>query len=278
MTVSTLGIAPKLDLTSSVTTARAQTAPKTIVNAPIQDSVQFSGKSPLEGIKYDELQEYKALLAKPFEELLTIASTMLSQDFADKRQAVVDQAKDYIKDYLAENPAGNPAIAMDLDETLVNNVAEFLNKITSEDSGGVVHMKWLEEGNSPAIPETLAFFNWAKNVDWTDADGNARKGVSVFFVTARKDKVKLYGSNRVMDLEASTVRNLERLGINASDYSALYLKPADNEALKKSGDFKEWAYKDIQSKGNDLVLVMGDQDTDFQGFDGYRAQLPNPMY
>ena len=252
---------------------------QSLLNAPIIDTVKFSGNDPLKGIKYDELQEFRGLLAKPFEEVLNIAATMLSQDFADKRQAVVNDAKAHIEVLLSQNPKGNPAIAMDIDETIVNNVAEFLKKmLPSQDGGGLVHMKWMKEGNAPAIAETLEFFNWLKEVEWVDSTGEERKGIPVFFVTARKDEVKLFGSDEVMDLRASTIKNLERLGIEKDDYPELYMKPHDDEAMKKSGDFKEWAYNDIESKDYDLIMVMGDQDSDFQGFNGYRAQLPNPMY
>lgn len=170
----------------------------------------------------------------------------LTLSFRNRFKAVLNEARNYLE----ANLTPNAAVVLDLDETVMDNRAYFIiHKRYVPD----LWDRWVLRGEAPAIPETLDFIRWLR-------DHNAH----VYFITGRKEH-----------LRNITVKNLTNMGI--SEYDGLYMKPNDYEESSAS-NFKIKARQDIEAKGQPVVLILGDQESDIRGGYGEGFKLPNPIY
>ncbi len=167
-----------------------------------------------------------------------------------------EKAQIYLNERIAENAKRKNkqklAIVFDIDETSLSNYQD----MKALDFGGTVRQ--LEEaeakGQDPVIAPTLTLYNYAR-----------AHGVATFFITGRPEF-----------LHAATVENLHKAGYN--DWDGLYLKPG-NYKQKSAIPYKTAVRKKITEKGYDIVLTVGDQQSDLLG--GYAdkgIKLPNPYY
>jgi len=169
---------------------------------------------------------------------------------------VVNQAHDYIRKKIETNKESKSpkplALVLDIDETTLSNYA-FLKH---EGFGTNVRAfdRYLPQVNKTPLEPMLNLYQFAK-----------KNGVSIFFVTGRKD-----------NFAQPTVESLKQAGY--SDWNGLYFKPQD---YRKSSiiPFKSNIRREIVMKGFDIVASIGDQMSDLIG--GYADRgfkLPNPYY
>ncbi|MAZ38729.1 MAG: acid phosphatase [Legionellales bacterium] len=170
--------------------------------------------------------------------------------------AITTQAQTYLAKRVSENKQlAQPkklAIVLDIDETSLSNYPD----MTKLDFGGT--MKTINEkegeGHDPAIKPTLALYNYAKN-----------NHVAVFFITGRRENER-----------ANTIKNLQAAGYK--NWNGLYLKPQNFQA-KTASAYKTKIRQAITKQGYDIVLNMGDQQSDLNGgFADKTYKLPNPFY
>ncbi len=144
------------------------------------------------------------------------------------------------------------AIVLDIDETALSNYA----RMYKMDFGGTRQAREaiMDKAQLPAIAATLALTKLAQE-----------NHVAVFFITGRPS-----------DMRDSTIKNLHRAGFK--DWQGLSLAP--NKYTQPSmSTFKTAARKAITHQGYDIILNIGDQDSDLNG--GYAKKtikLPNPFY
>ncbi len=170
----------------------------------------------------------------------------LTLSFRNRFKAVLEDARNYLE----ANRQPDAAVVLDLDETVMDNRAYFIiHKRYIPD----LWDRWVLRGEAPAIPEALEFLRWL----------NEQK-VHVYFVTGRTEK-----------LRDVTVKNLADMGI--SEYDGLYMKPDDYDHAS-AANFKIEARRDIEAKGQPVVLILGDQESDLRGGYGEGFKLPNPIY
>lgn len=191
-----------------------------------------------------ELQDYIGKISKT--QTLT---------YREEFQKTLDSAKKFLENYLKKNPASKGAVVLDLDETLLDNSGNLMLRKLPNYRGYFQYLDWMQSSEAPAIPETKAFVDWV-----------IEKGFNLYFVTARKEK-----------LRAATEKNLTRIGLPTGSYAKLYLKPDDFKGPSAS-DFKVECQKDIETKGQKVLMLLGDQDTDGVGCLGKFFKLPNDFY
>lgn len=162
-----------------------------------------------------------------------------------------------------------PAVIVDVDETVLDNS---IYQVRAASDGNtfdpVTWTAWCKEGAAPALPGALEFLQYA-----------AGKGCTVFYIT-----------NRNAEEKEGTVSNLAKLGFPNAD--------ADHVRVMADGSDKTARRAAVKAEGYEVVLLVGDQLTDFdqrmKKRDGQRdlgqrenltdsmAQyfilLPNPMY
>jgi hypothetical protein len=144
--------------------------------------------------------------------------------------------------------ASRPAIVLDIDETSLSNYAGLVASNFSSIGTAIP----AAAGTGTAIAPTLALYK----------DARAR-GVAVFFVTGRPSLI-----------DAATQSNLRSVGY-AQGWDGLQYKPAD----QGTEAFKAGARAAIEARGYDILVNMGDQESDLDGGHADRAfKLPNPYY
>ena len=167
-------------------------------------------------------------------------------------EKVVAKAKRYLERQLMENHEKPIAIMMDIDHTILS-MFEYKKSIdfgfTEE-----TFQKHIARGTLPAIPAVLSFYQFARKLH-----------VPVFFVTARLD-----GEEQRKTL----IENLRLRGVVG--FEGLYLRKSLNV---RTADFKQDARKQIQAKGYEVVLNMGDQKADLdEQCKKCNFKLPNYLY
>jgi len=192
------------------------------------------------------LQTYKTRLIKYHD----------SGEYTQDQAKVMNEAMQYLKTRLAKakrNPPKKPfAVILDIDETSLSNYEDMLLM----DFGGVWNEVDIAEGagHDPAIAPALEFYRYAK----------ANK-VAIFFVTSRRESYR-----------AGTEKNLRSVGFN--EWKGLTLKP-DNYKLISAVPFKTGARQAIENLGYEIVLNIGDQQSDLNGgHAGKSFKIPNPYY
>ena len=207
-----------------------------------------SGASaPPGGAKHDSLMavawtqtsaEYRATALQAYQ----AAALQLEKALADKSwTAAVEQQGDF--------SALPPAIIVDVDETVLDNVAYQARLIAN---GGEFDPKtwdaWVQERKAKAIPGAVEFLGAA-----------AARGVRVFYV-----------SNRDQAQAEATRDNLAKLGFpDADDLDTLYFRDASRGWKDKSPRRAEVA------KTHRVIFMFGDNLFDFQEMD--KATLEQRM-
>ena len=137
-----------------------------------------------------------------------------------------------------------PAIVLDIDDTSLSNY-ECLKAVDFDRAAA-------DCAGLPAIPQTLRLYRYAH-----------RHGVTVFFVTGRREKAR-----------DDTVDNLKAEGYTR--WKALRMRPNDQPLSRKDG-WKARTRRTIERRGYRIVVNVGDQRSDLDGT-ARRFKLPNPMY
>ncbi|NNM58703.1 MAG: acid phosphatase [Legionellales bacterium] len=179
-----------------------------------------------------------------------------SGEYLKEQQQVATTAEAYLAKYIATNKQSkNPkklAIVLDIDETSLSNYPD----IVAMDFGGT----WDElntlqlKGVDPVIAPTLKLYNYAKE-----------NGVSVIFLTGRP-----------ISAMPATIRNLKAAGYK--NWDGLVFRTKDN-IHQPAEVYKTAVRKKLEAQGYDIVVNMGDQQSDLTG--GYADKgfkLPNPFY
>lgn len=140
-----------------------------------------------------------------------------------------------------------PAIVLDIDETSLSNY-EGLDA-TDFSHGGLV--SGAVAGDDPAIAPTLGLYRLAR-----------RRGVEAHFITGRPEAIR-----------GPTESNLHSVGFDRG--FSLTMKPSGEEVIP----YKSGQREKIEEDGFEILVNVGDQDSDLAGGHARRAfKLPNPMY
>jgi len=170
--------------------------------------------------------------------------------YADDLRAVVARARAYLEAHL--DPARKQAIVLDVDETSLSNWPEIVGVRFGYERAS--WNRWVERAEALAIGPTLELYNFAK-----------ANGVAVFFITGRREHQR-----------AATERNLAAAGY--ADWDGLTLKPDDSD-VAFAAIYKAAARKRLVEQGYQIVLTLGDQQSDLSGgFADATFKLPNPFY
>lgn len=177
-----------------------------------------------------------------------------SGEYKKDLETVSTKAIDYLKQRVAanKNQKKKLAIILDIDETSLSNYED----IRAADFGGSIEQIQLSEdkGTDPAISPTLKLYQYAKE-----------NNVAVFFITGRFEQER-----------EATARNLEAAGYK--NWDGLILR--DGEYTKSPASvYKTAMRKKLESEGYDIVLNIGDQESDLRGgYSDKTFKLPNPYY
>ncbi len=145
-----------------------------------------------------------------------------------------------------------PAIVLDIDETSLSNYGDMV----TSDFGGTLQ-QFLEnedKGTDPVIQPTLTLYQYAKSHD-----------VAVFFITGRLEYERKV-----------TEENLRSAGYQHWD--GLTLRDGKHTHTP-AATYKTAIRKQLTEQGYDILLNVGDQNSDLNG--GYADKtfkLPNPYY
>ena len=140
-----------------------------------------------------------------------------------------------------------PAVVLDIDDTSLSNYAG-LDAANFSAAGRVAGAV---AGNDPAIAATLDLYRFAR----------ARE-VRAFFITGRPDA-----------LRGPTESNLQSVGFDRG--FSLIMEPVGEQTIP----FKSGARAEIERDGFEILINVGDQDSDLAGGHARRAfKLPNPFY
>ncbi len=176
-----------------------------------------------------------------------------SGEYQKDQAKVIDKAMQYLKTRL-NNPVKNKKLALilDIDETSLSNYAD----MHAMSFGGNLRQISEAEDKSmdPAIHPTLELYRYAK-----------ANQVAVFFITGRTAVSR-----------AATEKNLLKAGYQ--NWDGLWFKD-ENYKEKSAAPYKIHARNLIAKQGYDIVLNVGDQQSDLIG--GYADKtfkLPNPYY
>lgn len=168
-------------------------------------------------------------------------------------EAAIDRALGPARRHLRRLDPGveRPALVLDIDETSLSNWGyEVENDFCWDvEAWG----EWVLRAEAVAIAPTLELYRRAR-----------RQGVTVFFVTARRERFR-----------APTAENLRSEGYVG--WEELFLKPDDYDGT--SADYKAGARREISGRGYTIVLNVGDRPSDLAG--GWAEEtvlLPNPLY
>lgn len=175
-----------------------------------------------------------------------------SGEYLKDQTKVVHLAIEYLKARL-QHPRKKPlAIVLDIDETSLSNYRDMLEM----SFGGTLEEidKAEDKGTDEVISPTLELYKFAK-----------KHNIAVFFVTGRRE-----------NSQKPTMSNLESAGY--MHWDGLYLKP-QNYHQKSAAPYKINARMHIESKGYDIALNIGDQQSDLSGGHADKTfKMPNPYY
>ncbi len=161
-------------------------------------------------------------------------------------------ARQTLEHYLSGETPQNFAIVFDIDETLLSN------------------WSYLQAQQFALSPETFAA--WQRH-----APGVALGPTRDIYTRAHAYRIPIFLiTGRPERLRETTRRELESAGYWG--WSGLFMKPDDYREASIS-PFKSGVRKMLTEKGYDLVLNVGDQESDLEG--GYarrHVKLPNPFY
>jgi acid phosphatase len=140
------------------------------------------------------------------------------------------------------------AIVLDIDETSLSNYQGLVASNFS--AAGIVAPA--VSGTGTAIQPTLQLYRAARS-----------RSVAVYFITGRPSAI-----------QSITEANLRSVGYDQG-WNAIYFKPSGTGTAA----FKSSTRAGIQRQGYDIVVNLGDQESDLDGGHADRAvKLPNPFY
>lgn len=174
---------------------------------------------------------------------------------------IVKHAEHYMDLRIAENNhARNPAklaIVFDIDDTSVSHYLE-IKKDDFSNTNALIDGRYLS-ATAPAIAPIKRLYNEA-----------VAKSISVFFISVRKPLVAGEA------LRPYTIQNLQNAGY--AGWTELYLPTGDDLTLP-SATYKTKIRKMLTEQGYDIILNLGDQDSDLVGgYADHTAKLPNYLY
>jgi predicted secreted acid phosphatase len=179
-----------------------------------------------------------------------------SGEYVKDQSKIIDKAMLYLKTRLEREARTHSnkkmAIVLDIDETALSNYSDRMVM----DFGGTYEdiQKSQAKGTDPAIQPTLELYRYAK-----------ANHIAIFFVSSRAEEAR-----------AITSKNLETAGYK--NYDGLILKP-DNYPEKSISSYKISARQQIEKQGYDIILNIGDQESDLAGKHADKTfKLPNPYY
>ena len=169
-------------------------------------------------------------------------------------ESKISEAKEYL-DRQLENPRQNRlAVIFDIDESALSNYKDLERLSFTRNPQALTGAYML--GTAEPLLSTLSLYEHA-----------LARGVAVFFISERPNTPELL---------AITVKNLKSAGFE--QWEELILKPLDNDELSMQA-FKTQARRHIAMQGFDIILNVGDQESDLKG--GYaeiKVKIPNPFY
>ncbi|EPR42835.1 acid phosphatase (Class B) [Desulfovibrio sp. X2] len=169
---------------------------------------------------------------------------------ADVR-AAADAARAYMESRLAEG-AARPALVLDVDETSLSEFAFSRSRGFCYDKAAFDAEE--REARLPAVAPVRDLASWA-----------AGRGIAVFFVTGRPDA-----------LCPATRENLANAGF--PEPAGVRCRPA-GVPHSPAEAWKSSARKAIEAEGYDILVTMGDQESDLSGGFAERGfKLPNHVY
>lgn len=169
--------------------------------------------------------------------------------YSEKTLHKIEKKVQKAQNYADRNFSPDGVIISDIDETILDNSEYYQNhKHFSEESWA----EWVKQASAKPVKPTVEFLKWAKE-----------RGYKIFLLTGRK-----------AHLSEATNDNLQKLGIY---YDRLYLKPDDYNS-PSAKDYKIASRKLIQDEGFNIVVNIGDQNSDLEGGYGKKFKLPNPVY
>lgn len=166
---------------------------------------------------------------------------------------VMAQAMKYLKNRVSEPRSDKKlAIVLDIDETSLSNYPDMMRL----HFGGTIQEMRADEdkGDDKAITPTLILYKYAK-----------ANNVAVFFITGRYEEER-----------QPTALNLKKEGFK--DWNGLILRHGNYRKMSATA-YKTAARKMLEEKGYDIIMSIGDQQSDLDG--GYvdkTFKLPNPYY
>jgi HAD superfamily, subfamily IIIB (Acid phosphatase) len=174
--------------------------------------------------------------------------------YAHDLDGQADRAIEFLRRRAAHRgPHEKLALILDIDDTTLSTYPEMLDADFAYNPP--VFDRWLDSAQATAIPGTVRIYKEAQ-----------RLGVSVFFVTGRKESQR-----------AVTERNLRAQGFD--NWKLLVMLPA-NHGSQTTGAFKAVARAQIAAAGYTLALNVGDQWSDLKGKPKaeYSVKYPDPYY
>lgn len=177
-------------------------------------------------------------------------------EFENDVDVVVKDAEQYLRKRVAENSLLTQpkklAMVLDIDDTSLSNFPG--NK--KRDFSGVRELMEVgfRDADAPPINPVLRLYNEA-----------IESGVAVFFVTWRDEAFRSY-----------TILNLQRSGYDR--WQNLYM-PTPNEKKLSARVYKTSVREMLTRQGYDIILNLGDQDSDLDGgYAEHTDKIPNPLY
>ncbi|MCM3737345.1 5'-nucleotidase, lipoprotein e(P4) family [Bacillus cytotoxicus] len=168
---------------------------------------------------------------------------------------------------LAKGTSKKPAVVLDLDETVVDNSPHQAMSVKTGKGYPYKWDDWINKAEAEALPGAIDFLKYAES-----------KGVDIYYISNRKTN----------QLDA-TIKNLERISAPQATKEHILLQEPKEKGKEKR--------RELVSSTHDIVLLFGDNLSDFIGFDGLstpdrnkkveelKAQFgekfivfPNPMY
>ncbi|MGG2018257.1 5'-nucleotidase, lipoprotein e(P4) family [Bacillus sp. S10(2024)] len=168
---------------------------------------------------------------------------------------------------LAKGTSKKPAVVLDLDETVVDNSPHQAMTVKTGKGYPYKWDEWINKAEAEALPGAIDFLKHAES-----------KGVDIYYISNRKTN----------QLDA-TIKNLERIGAPQATKEHILLQEPKEKGKEKR--------RELVSSTHDIVLLFGDNLSDFIGFDGLSTQdrnkkveelkaqfgekfivFPNPMY
>lgn len=174
-----------------------------------------------------------------------------SQLYRDEVSYVTNRAKDYLEIRLQAPVDGKPAIVFDIDETCLSNFP-YMDEYDFAFQNGPWNA-WIDKAIAPPLEGALDLYKYAR-----------AKSLAVIFLSGRNQMQRLQTEN-----------NLRQAGFEG--WTELILK--DLGSSQTTVAFKSDNRKRLAQSGYNILVNIGDQDSDLQG--GYAEstfKIPNPMY